>query len=94
MLISTRALPPPLPHVRLIWPLHADGEPVKIKDIAAQEISGKYLEQIISISRAGYVAASGKPGRLLSAPPGKGPRWGMILRVTEETWRRWTAAGG
>ncbi len=37
--------------------LHGDGEPVKIKDIAKrQDISGKYLEQIISIlSRAGYV---------------------------------------
>ena len=29
--------------------LHGDGEPVKIKDIARrQDISGKYLEQIIS----------------------------------------------
>ena len=37
--------------------VHGDGEPVKIKDIAnRQGISGKYLEQIISIlSRAGYV---------------------------------------
>ena len=35
--------------------IHGDGEPVKIKDIAnRQGISGKYLEQIISIlSRAG-----------------------------------------
>ena len=34
--------------------IHGDGEPVKIKDIAnRQGISGKYLEQIISIlSRA------------------------------------------
>ena len=30
--------------------IHGDGEPVKIKDIAnRQGISGKYLEQIISI---------------------------------------------
>ena len=37
--------------------LHGSGEPVKIKDIARrQDISGKYLEQIISIlSRAGCV---------------------------------------
>ena len=37
--------------------IHGDGEPVKIKDIAnRQGISGKYLEQIISIlSRAGFV---------------------------------------
>ena len=37
--------------------VHGDGEPVKIKDIAnRQGISGKYLEQIISIlSRAGFV---------------------------------------
>ena len=40
--------------------VHGDGEPVKIKDIAnRQGISGKYLEQIISIlSRAGYVPVS------------------------------------
>ena len=49
--------------------IHGDGEPVKIKDIAnRQGISGKYLEQIISIlSRAGICAQhQGKSGGLLS----------------------------
>ena len=37
--------------------IHDTGEPVRIKDIAArQEISDKYLEQIISsLNKAGYV---------------------------------------
>ena len=54
--------------------LHADGEPVKIKDIAKrQEISGKYLEQIISIlSRAGYVRSiRGNQGGYYLARPAK-----------------------
>ena len=42
--------------------IHGDGEPVKIKDIAnRQGISGKYLEQIISIlSGPALCAASGE----------------------------------
>ena len=66
--------------------LHADGEPVKIKDIAKrQEISGKYLEQIISkLSRAGYVRSiRGNQGGYYLARPAKDYTVGMILRVTE-----------
>ena len=41
--------------------IHGDGEPVKIKDIAnRQGISGKYLEQIISILSRVMCAASGE----------------------------------
>lgn len=48
--------------------IHGDGEPVKIKDIAnRQGISGKYLEQIISIlSRAGFVRSIREIRGLLS----------------------------
>lgn len=66
--------------------VHGDCEPVKIKDIASrQDISGKYLEQIISIlSRAGYVRSirGNQGGYYLSRPPGE-YTVGMILRVTE-----------
>lgn len=66
--------------------VHGDCEPVKIKDIASrQDISGKYLEQIISIlSRAGYVRSirGNQGGYYLSKPPGE-YTVGMILRVTE-----------
>ena len=65
--------------------VHGDGEPVKIKDIAnRQGISGKYLEQIISIlSRAGYVRSiRGNQGGYLSKPASE-YTVGMILRVTE-----------
>lgn len=66
--------------------LHADGDPVKIKDIAKrQEISGKYLEQIISIlSRAGYVRSiRGNQGGYYLSKPASEYTVGMILRVTE-----------
>lgn len=66
--------------------LHGDGEPVKIKDIAKrQEISGKYLEQIISIlSRAGYVRSiRGNQGGYYLSRPAADYTVGMILRVTE-----------
>lgn len=66
--------------------LHGDGEPVKIKDIAKrQDISGKYLEQIISIlSRAGYVRSiRGNQGGYYLARPASEYTVGMILRVTE-----------
>ena len=73
--------------------IHGDGEPVKIKDIASrQEISGKYLEQIISIlSRAGYVRSiRGNQGgyycpvRLLSI------RWEIFCGLQRGAWLRWT----
>lgn len=66
--------------------LNGDGEPVKIKDIAKrQDISGKYLEQIISIlSRAGYVRSiRGKQGGYYLSRPVSEYNVGRILRITE-----------
>lgn len=66
--------------------LHTEGGPVKIKDIAKrQDISGKYLEQIISIlSRAGYVRSiRGNQGGYYLSRPASEYTVGMILRVTE-----------
>lgn len=66
--------------------IHGDGEPVKIKDIARrQDISGKYLEQIIAIlSRAGYVRSiRGNQGGYYLAKPSSAYTVGMILRTTE-----------
>lgn len=62
------------------------GEPVRIKDIAArQEISVKYLEQIVSIlTKAGYLNSIRGPqgGYRLAKEPGE-YTVGMILRLTE-----------
>lgn len=62
------------------------GEPVRIKDIASrQEISDKYLEQIISVlNKAGYVRSLRGPqgGYKLAREP-KEYTVGMILRLTE-----------
>ena len=66
--------------------IHGDGEPVKIKDIAnRQGISGKYLEQIISIlSRAGFVRSTrGNQGGYYLARPSSDYTVGSILRITE-----------
>ena len=66
--------------------LNHTGEPVRIKDIAArQEISDKYLEQIISVlNKAGLVKSirGSQGGYLLAKDPDK-YTVGMILRVTE-----------
>ncbi|WP_167957232.1 RrF2 family transcriptional regulator [Anaerosporobacter faecicola] len=66
--------------------LNNTGEPVRIKDIAQrQEISDKYLEQIISVlNKAGYVKSLRGPqgGYKLSKDP-KEYTVGMILRLTE-----------
>ena len=66
--------------------LNNTGEPVRIKDIAVrQEISDKYLEQIISVlNKAGYVKSVRGPqgGYLLARNPEK-YTVGMILRLTE-----------
>lgn len=66
--------------------LNNTGEPVRIKEISArQEISDKYLEQIISIlNKAGYVKSIRGPqgGYRLSRDPEK-YTVGMILRLTE-----------
>ena len=62
------------------------GEPVRIKDISSrQEISNKYLEQIISIlNKAGYVKSIRGPqgGYQLLRKPSEYTA-GMILRLTE-----------
>ncbi len=62
------------------------GKPVSLKDIAGrQQISEKYLEQIISVlNKAGFVKSvrGSQGGYLLTNPPS----WytvGMILRLTE-----------
>lgn len=66
--------------------LHNTGEPVRIKEIAArQEISDKYLEQIISVlNKAGYVRSIRGPqgGYRLAREPEK-YTVGMVLRLTE-----------
>ncbi|WP_312493441.1 RrF2 family transcriptional regulator [Anaerosporobacter sp.] len=66
--------------------LNNTGEPVRIKDIASrQEISDKYLEQIISVLiKAGYVRSLRGPqgGYKLARDP-KEYTVGMILRLTE-----------
>jgi Rrf2 family protein len=72
--------------VMLDLALNDIGEPVRLKDIAKrQEISEKYLEQIISIlNRAGYVKSTrgAHGGYVLSKKPEE-YTIGMILRLTE-----------
>ncbi len=66
--------------------LQENQEPVRLKDIAArQEISVKYLEQIISVlQKAGYVKSIRGPfgGYHLMKAPGE-YTVGMILRLIE-----------
>ena len=68
--------------------LNNTGEAVSLKDIARrQDISDKYLEQIISIlNKAGYVRSirGARGGYMLRRPP-KEYTVGMILRLTEGT---------
>lgn len=65
---------------------HDTGDPVRIKEIAArQEISEKYLEQIISVlHKAGYVRSIRGPqgGYFMTKKPEE-YTVGMILRLTE-----------
>ena len=75
--------------LRLMLDLAMDtsGEPVRIKDVAErQEISVKYLEQIVSIlAKAGYVRSirgCSQGGYRLSREP-EDYTVGMILRLTE-----------
>lgn len=66
--------------------LHNTGTPVRIKEIAArQDISDKYLEQIISVlNKAGYVrSVRGPQGGYLLTKPVEEYTVGMILRLTE-----------
>lgn len=66
--------------------LHDSDAPIRIKDIAArQDISDKYLEQIISsLNKAGYVKSIRGPqgGYKLTRDPSY-YTVGMILRLTE-----------
>ena len=66
--------------------VHDTGEPVRIRDIAArQEISVKYLEQIVAVlAKAGYVKSIRGPqgGYRLTRRPEEYPL-GDILRLTE-----------
>ena len=70
--------------------LNNTGEAVSLKDIARrQDISDKYLEQIISIlNKAGYVRSirGAQGGYMLRRPP-KEYTVGMILRLTEDLHR-------
>lgn len=65
---------------------HSDGKPVRIKDIAArQNISDKYLEQIIAtLNKAGLVKSIRGPqgGYTMTMTP-KEYTAGMILRAAE-----------
>lgn len=66
--------------------MHSESGYIPIKAIAErQEISDKYLEQIISIlSRAGYVkSVRGAGGGYMLANPPEHYTVGMILRLTE-----------
>ncbi len=66
--------------------LHNTPTPVRLKEIAArQEISDKYLEQIISVlNKAGYVrSVRGPQGGYLLTRPTTEYTVGMILRLTE-----------
>ena len=63
-----------------------NGEPIRLKDVARrQEISEKYLEQIISIlGRAGFVkSVRGAGGGYMLAKSPSEYTVGMILRLTE-----------
>ena len=64
----------------------SEGVPVRLKDVARrQNLSGKYLEQIIAVlNKAGYVRSIRGPqgGYLLSRNPSDYTA-GMILRLTE-----------
>ncbi len=66
--------------------MHEGADPVRIKDISKrQEVSEKYLEQIIAVlNKAGYVKSIRGPkgGYLLTKKP-KDYTAGMILRLTE-----------
>lgn len=66
--------------------LHNTQTPIRIKEIAArQEISDKYLEQIIAVlNKAGYVrSVRGPKGGYLLTRPAEEYTVGMILRLTE-----------
>jgi Rrf2 family protein len=66
--------------------MHNSGSPISLKDVAKrQEISDKYLEQIIAVlNRAGYVrSVRGAQGGYLLRKQPEEYTVGMILRLTE-----------
>ena len=66
--------------------MHLDKGPIRVKDIAArQNISEKYLEQIIALfNKAGYVkSVRGAQGGYLLAKAPEEYTAGMILRLAE-----------
>ena len=66
--------------------IYGKGELVKVKDIAVrQEISEKYMEQIISVlKKAGYVKSiRGAQGGYMLAKQPEEYTAGMVLRLTE-----------
>lgn len=71
--------------------LNNSGKPVRIRDVSErQNISDKYLEQIISVlNKARFVRSIRGPqgGYLLTRRPEE-YTVGMILRLTEGAWRR------
>lgn len=72
--------------VMLDLALHNTGEYIKVKQIAErQEISEKYLEQIISVlNKAGFVKSTrGAQGGYRIAGDPKSYTVGMVLRLTE-----------
>lgn len=71
--------------------LNNTGAPISLKDVARrQEISDKYLEQIISVlNRAGYVrSVRGAQGGYLLRKAPEEYTVGMILRLTRDRWHR------
>ena len=66
--------------------LHNTGEPVRIKDVSArQEISDKYLEQVVAmLNKAGFVRSiRGPQGGFVFTRDPKDYTMGQILRLTE-----------
>jgi Rrf2 family protein len=66
--------------------MHDSGSPISLKDVAKrQEISDKYLEQIIAVlNRAGYVrSVRGAQGGYMLRKQPEEYTVGMILRLTE-----------
>ncbi len=66
--------------------LKSTGEPIRLKDVASsQDISEKYLEQIIAVlNKAGFVrSVRGREGGYILARRPEEYTVGMILRLTE-----------
>ena len=71
--------------------VHDTGENIALKTIAKrQDISGKYLEQIIGVlTKAGFVkSVRGSSGGYRLARSPKEYTIGDILRLTEELWEK------